>query len=50
MQLAKRKEEEKMKFTKMHGAGNDYVYINGFTEKIVVLKIVIYNIVSVEFY
>ena len=22
-----------MKFTKMHGAGNDYVYINGFTEK-----------------
>lgn len=23
-----------MKFTKMHGAGNDYVYINGFTETI----------------
>ena len=23
-----------MKFTKMHGCGNDYVYINGFTEKI----------------
>ena len=23
-----------MKFTKMQGAGNDYVYINGFTEKI----------------
>jgi len=23
-----------MKFTKMHGAGNDYVYINGFEEKI----------------
>ena len=23
-----------MKFTKMHGAGNDYVYISGFTEKI----------------
>ncbi len=23
-----------MKFTKMHGAGNDYVYINGFAEKI----------------
>jgi len=22
-----------MKFTKMHGAGNDYVYIDGFTEK-----------------
>ena len=24
-----------MKFTKMHGCGNDYIYINGFTEKIV---------------
>ena len=24
----------KMKFTKMHGCGNDYVYINGFTEQI----------------
>lgn len=23
-----------MKFTKMHGCGNDYVYINGFTEKV----------------
>ncbi|MBP5625164.1 MAG: diaminopimelate epimerase [Lachnospiraceae bacterium] len=23
-----------MKFTKMHGCGNDYVYINGFSEKI----------------
>ena len=23
-----------MKFTKMHGAGNDYVYINGFAEQI----------------
>ncbi|MDR0833343.1 MAG: diaminopimelate epimerase [Candidatus Symbiothrix sp.] len=23
-----------MKFTKMHGAGNDYVYINGFEEKV----------------
>lgn len=23
-----------MKFTKMHGCGNDYVYINGFVEKI----------------
>lgn len=22
-----------MKFTKMHGCGNDYVYVNGFTEK-----------------
>lgn len=23
-----------MQFTKMHGCGNDYIYINGFTEKI----------------
>lgn len=23
-----------MKFTKMHGCGNDYIYINGFTEQI----------------
>jgi diaminopimelate epimerase len=23
-----------MKFTKMHGAGNDYVYVNAFTEKL----------------
>ncbi len=23
-----------LKFTKMHGCGNDYVYVNGFTEKI----------------
>ncbi|MDE7132667.1 MAG: diaminopimelate epimerase [Lachnospiraceae bacterium] len=23
-----------MKFTKMHGCGNDYIYVNGFTEKI----------------
>ncbi len=23
-----------MKFTKMHGAGNDYVYVNGFTEQV----------------
>lgn len=23
-----------MKFTKMHGLGNDYVYVNGFTEKV----------------
>ena len=23
-----------MKFTKMHGCGNDYVYINGFKEKV----------------
>lgn len=27
-------QEKKMKFTKMHGAGNDYVYINGFEEQI----------------
>lgn len=24
----------KLKFTKMHGAGNDYIYINGFSQKI----------------
>src|SRR6266542_3095369 len=23
-----------MKFTKMHGLGNDYIYVNGFTEKV----------------
>lgn len=23
-----------MRFTKMHGAGNDYIYVNGFTEKV----------------
>ena len=23
-----------MLFTKMHGAGNDYIYINGFTEHV----------------
>src|SRR5208283_2208746 len=23
-----------MKFTKMHGSGNDYVYVNGFTETV----------------
>ena len=23
-----------MKFTKMHGTGNDYIYVNGFIEKI----------------
>ena len=23
-----------MKFTKMHGIGNDYIYFNGFQEKI----------------
>ena len=25
---------DRMKFTKMHGCGNDYVYVNGFTEKL----------------
>lgn len=28
------KTEKNMKFTKMQGAGNDYVYVNGFTETI----------------
>ena len=23
-----------MKFTKMHGAGNDYVYVNAFAERL----------------
>ena len=23
-----------MRFTKMHGAGNDYVYVNGFEETV----------------
>ena len=23
-----------MQFTKMHGLGNDYVYVNGFTEEV----------------
>ena len=23
-----------MKFTKMHGTGNDYIYVNGFEEKL----------------
>nr|MCR5625807.1 diaminopimelate epimerase [Lachnospiraceae bacterium] len=23
-----------MKFTKMHGCGNDYIYVNGFEEKV----------------
>ncbi len=31
----RRKEaEEKMKFTKMHGCGNDYIYVDGGTEKL----------------
>ncbi len=29
-----RKGRDIMKFTKMHGCGNDYIYINGFTEEI----------------
>ena len=29
-----KREEKKMKFAKMQGCGNDYVYINGFEEKI----------------
>jgi len=31
---ANKQEEKKMKFTKMQGIGNDYVYINGFEEKV----------------
>ena len=27
-------EKRQIEFTKMQGCGNDYVYINGFTEKI----------------
>ena len=27
-------EEILVKFTKMHGCGNDYIYVNCFTEKI----------------
>lgn len=30
----RRREERKMHFTKMQGCGNDYVYINGFSEQI----------------
>ncbi len=26
--------ERPLQFTKMHGAGNDYIYVNGFTQKI----------------
>lgn len=32
--LKKEKGENSMKFTKMHGLGNDYVYVNGFEEKV----------------
>ncbi len=28
------KEDSTMKFTKMHGTGNDYIYVNGFEEKL----------------
>lgn len=31
---AERLSHMKIRFTKMHGCGNDYVYINGFTEKL----------------
>ncbi|TWT37439.1 Diaminopimelate epimerase [Posidoniimonas corsicana] len=27
-------EAKRMRFTKMHGAGNDYVYVNGFSEQL----------------
>ena len=30
----KEKETETMKFTKMHGIGNDYVYVNCFKETV----------------
>lgn len=29
-----RKKMENLRFTKMHGAGNDYIYINGITQKV----------------
>lgn len=32
--MQERQEKEQMKFTKMHGLGNDYVYVNCFEEKI----------------
>lgn len=28
------KKENRMKFTKMHGISNDYVYVNGFEENV----------------
>ena len=34
VELSRKGWESTMKFTKMHGCGNDYIYINGFTEKI----------------
>ena len=27
-----------MKFTKMHGIGNDYIYVNGFEERSTILR------------
>lgn len=33
-QLLRRGKDKKMKFTKMHGCGNDYIYVNGFAEHI----------------
>ena len=32
--FSKKKGESRMKFTKMQGLGNDYVYVNGFEERI----------------
>ena len=32
--MAETRYDMKLKFTKMHGTGNDYVYVNGFEEKI----------------
>ena len=32
--IIKRRPAMKIEFTKMHGCGNDYVYINGFTQRI----------------
>lgn len=34
MPKEKGRREQYMKFTKMHGLGNDYVYVNGFEEKL----------------
>ncbi|VBB45036.1 Diaminopimelate epimerase [uncultured Paludibacter sp.] len=34
LQTKSTKNSTKMKFTKMHGTGNDYIYVNGFEEKI----------------
>lgn len=31
------KKENRMKFTKMHGISNDYVYVNGFEENVKIL-------------